>query len=127
MGWLGDEAPWVGDIYGMVEGSYVSGLEDEINYLRGVIRDEKRDHDQREMKLMAEGIEKNGRIDELEEECRELHVRVCELRDLVADLIRLPAVSAFDCYGCKYEKHSDCSGGCLLIEMAKALGIEAER
>jgi hypothetical protein len=112
----------------MVEGSYVSGLEDEIDYLRGVIRDEKRDHDERMRTLMVEDIEKNGRIDELEEECRELHVRVCELHDLVREM--LPPLLEKDCLWCvhHWNNRGDCTddGKCLLEERAKKLGIEAE-
>ena len=48
-----------------------------------------------------------------------------KLRELVRDLVMLPSVPAFDCYGCRYEKHHDCGVlGCKLVERARELGIE---
>lgn len=49
-----------------------------------------------------------------------------KLRELVRDLVALPAVPAFDCFGCRYEKHTDCGGGCTLVRRAKELGIEVD-
>lgn len=48
-----------------------------------------------------------------------------KLRELVSDLVALPAVPAFDCYGCRYERHTDCNDGCTLVRRAKEMGIEA--
>ena len=50
-----------------------------------------------------------------------------KLRKLCEDLIQLPAVPSFDCYGCVYDKWEDCGGilrDCQLIKEAIKLGIK---
>ena len=51
-----------------------------------------------------------------------------KLMELVHDLVMLPSVPAFDCCGCRYERHHDCGVfGCKLVERARELGIEVEQ
>lgn len=59
-------------------------------------------------------------------EIKRLYDENDRLRELVRDLVALPAVPAFDCFGCRYEKHTDCAGGCALVRRAEELGIEVK-
>ena len=70
----------------------------------------------------------NSALDWSEREIARLKAENADLRELVRDLVRLPAVPCFDCFGCKYERHHDCESGfkCALVERAKRLGIEVD-
>ena len=58
---------------------------------------------------------------------RKLKSENAKLRKFCEDLIQLPAVPSFDCYGCRYDKWEDCGGmlkDCQLIKEAIKLGIK---
>ena len=58
---------------------------------------------------------------------RKLKNENAKLRKFCEDLIQLPAVLSFDCYGCIYDKWEDCGGvlrDCQLIKEAIKLGIK---
>lgn len=48
-----------------------------------------------------------------------------KLRELVRDCMLVFGLACHD-YGCKYERHTDCSNGCVLLERAKKLGVFVE-
>ena len=73
----------------------------------------------------------NPKVHEIVYSCdsrEELAERIVKLEELCEDLIRLPSVPAFDCYGCRYDEHTDCEHGneCTLLRRASELGIEVD-
>jgi hypothetical protein len=58
----------------------------------------------------------------LEKQYFDWYIKECE--SLIRDLLLLPTVACFDCYGCKYDEWADCREKCQLVARAEELGFD---